>query len=155
MKIKYYIIGVIIIIIDQIVKQLMIDKYVTIIHRILSITYTQNFGGAFGIGTTSIVTVLSILVIIGIIFFALREKDNTITFATCILIISGSISNLIDRLVRGYVIDYINIEFLKFPCFNISDICITIGIIFLIINLYINGINKSIKKDWIYYKDMI
>ena len=147
MKVKYYVFGIIIIIIDQLIKQLMINKYVTILPKILSITYTKNFGGAFGIGTINLVTLFSILVIIGIIIFTIKEKDNITNFATCILIISGSIGNLLDRLFRGYVIDYINIEFLKFPCFNISDICITIGIVFLIINLYINDTNKSTEKD--------
>ena len=56
-----------------------------------------------------------------------------------IVIISGAVSNIIDRIYSGYVIDFIYLHYKKFywPAFNIADICITIGILMLIINILI------------------
>lgn len=56
-----------------------------------------------------------------------------------IMIISGGISNLIDRIFRGYVVDYIDInQIFKYPIFNIADISIVLGVILLIIYIIIN-----------------
>ena len=55
------------------------------------------------------------------------------TLISLLLILSGGIGNLIDRLFRGYVIDYIDINILDFPNFNIADISIALGIVLLII----------------------
>lgn len=133
MKIKYYIIGIMLIIIDQIVKQLTINRYLTLIPNVLNITYTQNTGAAFGIGTKTIVTVISIIIIIGVIVYLIKQKDKIINYLPYVLILSGAFANLLDRLFRGYVIDYIDINFFNFPNFNIADICIVIGIIVILI----------------------
>ena len=131
------------IIIDQIVKQLIINKYFTIIPNMLNITYTQNTGAEFGIGTKVIVTVVSIVIIIGVIIYLIKEKDKINNFFPYVLVLSGAFSNLLDRIIRGFVIDYIDINFLNFPNFNIADICIVVGIIFiLIINLKSDKIEK-------------
>ena len=60
------------------------------------------------------------------------------------LVISGGIGNLIDRLVLGYVIDYIKFEPINFPVFNFADICIVIGgILFCIYFIIIDEIKKK------------
>ena len=59
-----------------------------------------------------------------------------------ILILSGSIGNLIDRVFRGYVIDFIDVNLFNFPNFNIADIAITLGIIYLIVLVIIDNIKK-------------
>ena len=132
MKGKHYLLGVFIIIIDQISKQLAINKYLTIIPNALNITYTQNTGAAFGIGRLKFVTALSILIVFGIIIICIKEKKYVTSYIPYVFILSGAAANLADRLFRGYVIDYIDIKTFNFPNFNIADICITIGVIFLI-----------------------
>ncbi len=131
MKLKDYIIGIAIIVIDQIIKVLMINKNITLISNWLELNYTENTGGAFGVGTRLIVTIISILLIVAIIIFIVKEKNKINNYLPYTLILSGSIGNLIDRLFRGHVIDFIDIY--TFPNFNVADICIVCGIFTLII----------------------
>ena len=109
---------------DQILKFLVINKNIVIIPNLLSITYVQNTGGAFGIGTLNIIIPISIFLLITIFLYIIKPWG---------FVISGAIGNLIDRLCRGYVIDFISIY--KFPVFNLSVICLTIGLFSLLIKL--------------------
>ena len=133
MKVKHYIIGVIIIIIDQLSKFMIIDKHIPIIPNFIEFNYTKNTsGGAFGIGRMNLILVLSIFIIVGIIIFLIKERKKITKHIPFTLILSGSIANLIDRLFRGYVVDFIDINIFNFPNFNIADISIFIGIMSLI-----------------------
>lgn len=132
---KHYIIVIIIIFIDQITKILLTDKNITIIPNLLKLTYTENMGGAFSIGTPFAITILSILIIIGIIVFLTREKDEIKNYTPYVLILAGSASNVFDRIFRGFVIDFIDINIFNFPNFNIADISIVLGVFILTVLL--------------------
>ena len=139
---RNYVIALIIIIVDQLTKFLVINKNIEIIPDFLNITYTRNTGAAFGIGTLNIITILSILILIAIIVFIIKENKKITHFIPYVLIISGTIGNLIDRIFRGYVIDFIDINLFNFPNFNIADICITTGILVVVLIL----IKKLMKR---------
>lgn len=63
-----------------------------------------------------------------------------------LLVLAGGIGNLIDRLFRGYVIDYIDINNLfEFPVFNLADVFIVVGITILIIYVLLDGKRKQEK----------
>lgn len=138
MKIKHFIIGCIIVLIDQFTKTYFLNKNITLIPNIISITYTKNFGGAFSIGVKNIVLVLSILIILGIISFLIFKRDKINNFWPYTFLIFGSFGNLIDRVSKGFVIDFIDINFLNFPIFNIADISIVVGIALIIVNCFKN-----------------
>lgn len=122
---KSAIVGIGIISFDQFIKHFIINKEIILIPNFLKFSYTENMGGAFGIGDKYVITCLSIFIIIGIIICLKKYKiKNTIPL---ILIISGGIGNTIDRIFRGFVIDYVDIVFWKFPCFNLADILIVVG----------------------------
>ena len=133
MKKTHYILGIILIIIDQLLKYFCIDKNFTIIPNILNITYTKNFAGAFGIGKSYIVLLASIIIIIGLIIYLVVEYEKISNYFPFVLLLSGSLGNLLDRIFRGYVIDFIDVSILNFPKFNIADISIVLGIFWLII----------------------
>ena len=142
--------GIIIVLLDQIVKVILIDKNIILIPSVLSFTYTQNTGTAFGIGNnnTMLIIILNII-ILGIIIKLLKERKDGIelnTLLSLILILAGGISNLFDRIFRGYVIDFIDINLLNFPSFNIADISIVIGIVLLGIQILKNINQKEDKK---------
>lgn len=126
-----------IILLDQLSKLLIIDKSINVIQNILSFTYTQNTGVAFGlIDNNLIFIILFNIVILGIIIKFLKENRESIDFVvlvSLILILSGGVGNLIDRLLRGYVVDFIKLEFINFPIFNLADISVTVGVFILII----------------------
>ncbi len=143
-----------IIAIDQIAKIAIVNNLykssITILEGILNFTYVENTGGAYGIGNDSIVMFIIVnVVVITLITKFILSKKNEISIYILIslgLILAGGIGNLIDRLFRGFVVDYIDFNSLiKYPVFNIADICVVIGCIAIVINLIINII-KDRKK---------
>lgn len=135
MKKVYLCIGIALVVIDQLIKQIMINKYITIIPNVLSFTYTKNLGAAFGIGSRYIILILSIVIIICMLYVLLKYKKIDKYYLPYTFILSGAFGNLIDRMFREYVIDYIDVNIINFPNFNIADICITLGILLLAINV--------------------
>lgn len=136
-KIILAVASITIIMLDQISKLIMIDKNINIIPQILSFSYTQNTGMAFGLISNNIIFVIIFnIVILGIIIKFLKENNDSIDYTvlvSLILIVSGGIGNLIDRILRGYVVDFIKFDFINFPIFNVADISVTIGVLILII----------------------
>jgi len=137
----------ILVVLDQLIKYYIItsiyNSSIVVINGFLNLTYVENTGGAFGIGSNSIVIFILIsIIVIGVLIKLLlskKEELNKSIIASFSLIISGGIGNLIDRFFRGFVIDYIDISpIIKYPVFNFADICIVIGIIILIIDLIKN-----------------
>lgn len=136
-KLLVIILGISIVLIDQVLKGLLVEQNFEIIPNILNITCTKNTGMAFGIGKSNLYIIIIVnIIIIGAIIKILIDRGKHLDLKTLIsllLILSGGIGNLIDRLFRGYVIDYIDINILDFPNFNIADISIALGIVLLII----------------------
>ena len=114
----------------------------------LDLTHIHNFGVAFGLfsGVISpwILVILGLLVVT-FIFYLMKSTSDNLEEWSLLIIISGAISNIIDRIFNGYVIDFIYFHYKDFfwPAFNFADIYITIGIIVIIINIF-NKINNSI-----------
>ncbi len=98
----------------------------------------QNTGAAFGIfqGMNSVFIVLA-FVIIGLIliYFPLIPDDDIYFRLALSFQIAGAAGNLIDRLYRGYVTDFISIG--RFPVFNVADSCITLGVVVLLIGMWV------------------
>lgn len=148
------IIAIILVLMDQIIKIVISTKLynstIMLIPYVLNLTYVQNTGAAFGIGSnsTSMFIVVNIVVIGLITYFAFSKKEeiSKSILIALYLIIAGGISNLIDRIVRGFVIDYIDIsQVIKYPVFNLADIFIVMGCI--IIAIYIIKDNILKKKN--------
>ena len=130
--------------IDQIVKQIVIknvfNSSIQIIKGVLNFTYVENTGGAYGIGSNNILIFIIInIIILGILMkFAIskREEIDTISLIAISLIIAGGMGNLIYRVARGYVVDFVDInQVLKYPVFNIADIFVVTGCIVIAIEL--------------------
>lgn len=140
------IIGIIIICIDQLTKNLVqvFDADVNIINNFLRIKYVQNTGAAFSMfkGHTTILILVSIvlLVLVYNLMFSYKEtKLNNLSFG---LIIGGIIGNLIDRIFFQCVRDFIDINIFNFPIFNIADIAIVFGIVLLLISSFMEEKNE-------------
>lgn len=109
-------------------------------HGVLfNFTYLENRGAAFGIlqDKRILFLLLTIVVVIGLVVYFLRtyktnHKMLNIAYA---MIISGAIGNFYDRLVQGYVVDFLEFTFFNFPIFNIADILVTGGALLLIIHM--------------------
>ena len=114
----------------------------------LDLTHIHNFGVSFGLFSGLISPRLLIilgLLVVGFIFYLMKSASDTFEEWSLLIIISGALSNIIDRIFNGYVIDFIYFHYKYFfwPAFNFADIYITIGIIMIVINI-LRKINNSI-----------
>ena len=127
---------------DQISKYIISLNHYYILNKnffIFSVNYVRNYGAAFNIFEgnrlfLSLISILSSLIFIYFIFF--KERINILDRYGLSLILAGSVGNGIDRVIKGYVIDFINLKLFEFPIFNIADIAINIGCIILIFNYF-------------------
>lgn len=142
---------VVIIGLDQ-VSKLLVCEYVkpigsiNILPNILSFTYVENYGAAFGILKNErwffiIVSLIMILAFMYLLFF--KKIKNKWIAAASVLLIGGGAGNLIDRIFQGYVIDFISLSFFK-PVCNLADYFITAGAVCLI--MYIVFFYKETEK---------
>ena len=146
---------ILIIIIDQVIKSYFVnngEKSIDIINGILKFTYVENTGGAFGSFQNNINSfiILNFIVLGIIIKFMISQKDriDNKTSLALTLILAGGISNLIDRILRGFVVDYIDItQLVSFPVFNLADICIVLGWILLVIFILIYSVKEPKKQN--------
>ena len=133
------------VILDQITKALVIfffELYESIvILPFFNITFVVNYGFAFGLfnnpSLNQILVSIVILIIILYFLYMLMKTQDKIFQLTLIIILAGAIGNFIDRIHRGFVVDFIDIYIGKFhwPAFNIADSCITVGFVIMMINI--------------------
>lgn len=142
------IIGIIVVLIDQILKIIAINicsnGSVEIIKNIFSIEFTKNIGVAFSFNKDNLKNIIiSGVIIVFIIRYLFTQKKflNVITLNCLDMVIAGGISNLIDRIFRGGVVDFIKIY--QFPIFNFADIMVVTGwVLFAVYILKMEVIKK-------------
>jgi len=139
------------IVIDQIFKFAVVkniyNSSITVIEGVLNITYVENTGGAYGIGngSTLMFIIVNAIIITLITKFILSKKNDISTYILISLglVLSGGIGNLTDRIFRGFVVDYIDFNpLIKYPVFNIADICVVVGCLIIGMNLIVNAIRE-------------
>lgn len=133
------IISILVAILDQIIK-FIIDKkvlFIEVIPKLFNIHKVYNYGVAFSFLENKRYLILLFSLILIYFLFNLRKdlpktKKYDILFG---VILGGILGNLMDRVFRGYVIDYLEtfIFGISFPIFNLADICITLGIILMVL----------------------
>lgn len=141
----------VLLVLDQVLKYLVSvylpeDRSVVVIPGILWLTYVKNTGVAFGLAKGfSFYLSLFGLVGMALIFFLQADvilKHNYGLYGASILS-AGAIGNLIDRLRFGYVIDYLDLGF--WHVFNFADVCITVGIVLILLIFFKELQNKYTK----------
>ncbi len=126
---------------DQIVKYLVsanmsIGESAFSILGLFDIAYVQNKGAAFSIlsGNVPLLSIISIVFCVAVAIWWVKKKPtHPLLCTSVVMMFAGAFGNAIDRVVRGYVVDYIRTLFIDFPVFNIADIGITVGAALLII----------------------
>jgi signal peptidase II len=125
---------------DQVTKHVIeqhVDLYET--HRVLpflSITHVQNRGIAFGIfpGRLEIVSLLTAVAVVWMLVHFARSGSRHVLFPVALgLLVGGSISNLADRILSGWVTDFIHLS--HWPTFNLADTFIVVGVLMLLAGL--------------------
>lgn len=103
---------------------------ISVIPQVFSFHYHENYGAAFGIlQEKRIFLVLFTLLVLGALcWFLIRQKvTDKVLLSAIVLIAAGGIGNLIDRIFRGFVVDFLYFELINFPIFNFADCCVCVG----------------------------
>lgn len=116
---------------------------------VLHLTYVENRGAAFGMLKDHrwVFMVISTVAIIGIlVYLSFHHKDGRLQSLSLSMLIAGGIGNMIDRIVLGYVIDFIDFTLIDFAVFNIADSCVCVGVGLLMLCLIIDTV-RSYKEE--------
>ncbi|TCS84391.1 signal peptidase II [Tepidibacillus fermentans] len=140
----YYIVSFVVVLIDQLSKWMVVHNMalyesIPLIEGWFHITSTRNRGAAFSILQNQRVffIILTLVVVIFLVYYIWQIRYTQKLFALGLaLILGGAIGNLIDRVLTGEVIDFIDVRIINFAIFNIADSAITIGVIFVIWELF-------------------
>jgi len=144
-KIYFLSLSLFIVLIDQITKYLMLYKHKIFVNKdfiLFRLDFVKNYGAAFNIfsGNRIFLSLISIIFSILLIYLILRKNTlNSFDLYAYSFILGGTIGNGIDRIYKGFVVDFINLNIINFPVFNIADISINIGFIFLLYNIFKNN----------------
>lgn len=120
------------------------QKDIVVIPGILSFSYVENPGMAWGMlaGGRILFILITCILMIAILFLIVRIEswlsiENNISYrmlqADFVLLTAGALGNLIDRMKNGYVVDFIKTDFIDFPVFNVADCYVTISMAVLMI----------------------
>jgi signal peptidase II len=146
----------VLVVVDQITKVIVqrtipLHDSVQVIPGLLNLTYVRNTGAAFGILNavefpykTTVVSLLALTALIAIAAYALRVgSESWIGRAGLTAVLAGAVGNLIDRALRGYVVDFADFYWgnVHFWAFNVADAAITIGAVALILEVL--GVRRS------------
>ncbi len=131
---------------DQVIK-FAVERYLQpvgtaeFINGFIGWNYVRNTGAAFGFfseNTTLLSVVTGVVLLIGIILIATKRIKSKFCLTCAVMIISGGLGNLIDRIIKGYVVDFIDVQFTDFAVFNFADILVTVGSIALMIYVIVD-----------------
>ena len=114
-----------------------VERVISVIDGVFEFRYAENPGVAFSMLEGQRWIFIPVTLVIGGIIFAMMLRSPLRRYPlfniTCVLILSGAIGNLIDRIAYGYVIDFLYFRLIDFPIFNFADCCVVIGAILLFI----------------------
>ena len=145
-KTKLYIfsLSIFIFLIDQFTKYLMIinnKKFVNKDFLLFKLDFVKNYGAAFNTfnGNRIFLSIISIFFTIILVYLIKKTSiKHLLDLYAYSFILGGTIGNGIDRIINGFVVDFINLNIFNFPVFNIADISINIGFIIIIYSIFNN-----------------
>lgn len=151
-----WIIALLVLIIDQLSKlyaaQVLSKGALVLIPGVLELTYLKNTGAAWGMfqGARIPFILLTVAFLILCLWFYKKKRGELAKLSRIILLLifSGALGNLIDRVVLGYVRDMIYFSLINFPVFNVADSAIVIGAILLVLETLLtkNGLLDVLEK---------
>ena len=140
--------------VDQLIKiavlnsSLVSGEVSTVIDGFLQWRYVENTGAAFSLftGKTALLSVFTAAVLlVGFYLIIAKKIKSKVALASVVMLMGGGLGNLIDRIFRHFVVDYIEVLFIDFPVFNFADCFVTVGE-FLLVGYLVYDIIKDYKK---------
>ena len=120
------------------------SREVVLIPGVLSLSYIENHGAAFGImqGRQWLLIVISAVIITAAVVFCIRRiRDTRYRYlrVLTVFLVAGALGNMIDRIMLGYVRDFIYFKLIDFPVFNVADIYVTVSAVLILIWIILHG----------------
>ena len=148
---RWLALSIVVIVLDQISKQMVMDS-MTLFQSIeltsfFNLYYVHNYGAAFSFLSEQsgwqrwFFTIVTSGVTLGILYWLSKLKaSQTLLIAALVFVVGGAVGNLIDRVLFGYVIDFIDWHYggYHWPAFNVADAAISLGAVLLILDTIIN-----------------
>lgn len=141
--IKMFFGWLVLVLLDQITKLLALQNLkgqdpVILIPDIFQLLYVENRGAAFGIMQNRqwLFLIITIVVLAILLWFIpkISGEKHFLPLKLCLYFIgAGAVGNMIDRIFRGYVVDFFYFELIDFPVFNVADIYVTTAAVVLIV----------------------
>ena len=144
---------------DQVIK-LFVERFLApvgtaeFINGFIGWNYVRNTGAAFGSFSDNTVlhsVVTGAVLLAGIVLIAMKKVKSKFCLVCAVMIISGGLGNLIDRVLKGYVVDFIDLQFMNFAVFNFADILVTVGafalMLYVIADIFRDRKNSGEKNE--------
>lgn len=149
--IGWLLLAVVVIVLDQVVKAMVASHFAygdgVIVTSFFNLVYVRNHGAAFSFLADAggwqrwFFVVLAVVVSSWLIVTLHRHRRETLMAAACAFILGGAIGNVIDRVMLGSVVDFLDFHTAgyHFPAFNLADSAITLGVILMLLHQLFEG----------------
>lgn len=153
----YYLIALVIIILDQwtkgiVIKHMKLHESIPIIENFFYLTSHRNKGAAWGILQNQMVFfyIITVIVVIGIVYYMEKHvKDHKLMASGLTLVLGGALGNFIDRLFRKEVVDFLDFYIFSYdyPIFNVADMALVIGVGFVFLATFLEERKLRTEKN--------
>ena len=121
-----------------------------LIPHVVELRFVLNQGMAFSLLSGKqlfliVATSAALILVAYALFF--RSRGKYLQQAALLLVLSGGIGNLIDRVLNGEVVDYINLLFMRFAVFNFADICVCVGVALWVLEIFLDELRNGDAKE--------
>ena len=121
-----------------------------LIPHVVELRFVLNQGMAFSLLSGKqlfliIATSIALILVAYMLFF--RSRGKLLQQAAMLLVLGGGIGNLIDRVLNGEVVDYINLLFMRFAVFNFADICVCVGVALWVLEIFLEELHSGEAKE--------
>jgi len=136
-----------IVLLDQVVKYWAVEflqplHSIPVIDGVLHWTYAENTGAAFSVlsGQRLFLILIPLLVCVVLLYLLMSKRiSHPLGHWALVFLLGGAVGNLIDRILRGFVVDFVDVRLINFAIFNVADIFVTVGAGMLILYLLCFG----------------
>lgn len=117
---------------------------------VLELRFVLNDGMAFSMlsGKQTLLIAVTSAMLLGVLWHLMLHKMTLLERISWILVLGGGVGNLVDRVLNGVVVDYINVLFMNFAVFNFADICVCVGVGLLVLSVLLDTAKeKKLEKQ--------
>ncbi|MCM3732242.1 signal peptidase II [Fictibacillus nanhaiensis] len=152
----YYLLALLVFAADQatkwiIVKKMDLGQSIPVIDQVLYITSHRNRGAAFGIlqDQRYFFIVITVIVVAAVIYYLQKHATDKLLKTALALVLGGALGNFIDRLLRGEVVDFVDVYIgsYDFPIFNVADSALVIGVGLIFIQSFMESKQKETENE--------